>query len=67
MKRRQGLGSRLLEEGIRAAGEYFKADRIYVESQVYARSFYEKQGFRAVSGEFLDDGIPHIRMMLDCR
>ncbi|MBR4458225.1 MAG: GNAT family N-acetyltransferase [Clostridia bacterium] len=63
-RRRQGLGSRVLSEGIRVAREYFGADRIYLEAQVYARPFYERQGFRQISEEFMDDGIPHIRMML---
>ena len=64
VRRRQGLGTRVLREGIRVAREYFGADRIYLEAQVYARSLYEKQGFRQVSEEFLEDGIPHIGMLL---
>ncbi len=63
MKRRTGLGTRLLQEGIRAAEEFFGADKICVESQVYAKGLYEKQGFRVVSDEFLDDGIPHVQMI----
>ena len=65
VKRRQGLGSRILSEGIRAAKDFFQADHIYLESQVYAKGLYEKQGFRQISGEFLLDGIPHVKMLLD--
>jgi ElaA protein len=65
VKRRCGLGSRILEEGIRAAKELLDADKIYVEAQSYAREFYEKQGFRQISDEFLLDGIPHVRMILE--
>ncbi len=65
VKRRSGIGSRILEEGIRVAREVFGAETIYLEAQVYARSFYERQGFRQVSDEYIDDGIPHIRMLLD--
>ena len=65
VRRRCGLGSRILEEGIRAAKELLDADKIYVEAQSYAREFYEKQGFRQVSDEFLLDGIPHVRMILE--
>ena len=64
-KRRCGLGSRILAEGIRAAKEVFLADSIYLEAQVYAKDLYEKQGFRQISEEFLLDGIPHVRMLLD--
>ena len=63
-KRRCGLGSRVLAEGIRAAKEVFLADSIYLEAQVYAKDLYEKQGFRQISEEFLLDGIPHVRMLL---
>ena len=66
-KRRCGLGSRVLAEGIRAAKEVFLADSIYLEAQVYAKDLYEKQGVRQVSEEFLLDGIPHVRMLLDTR
>ncbi len=65
VKRRQGLGSRILKAGIDAAVEFFHADKIYLEAQTYARSLYEKQGFRQISVEFQLDGIPHIRMILD--
>ena len=64
VKRRCGLGSMLLAEGIRAARERFRADYIYLEAQTYAKGLYEKQGFRQISGEFLEDGIPHIKMLL---
>ncbi len=64
-RRRQGLGTRVLREGIRLARERFGAEDIYLEAQTYARSLYEKQGFRPVTEEFLEDGIPHVGMLLD--
>ncbi|MDO4271095.1 MAG: GNAT family N-acetyltransferase [Eubacteriales bacterium] len=65
VKRRCGLGSQILAEGVRAARECFQAKRIYLEAQVYAKRLYEKQGFRQISGEFLLDGIPHVKMLLE--
>ena len=65
-ERRKGYGTRILSEGVRVAKEYFGADSIYLEAQVYAKGLYEKQGFRAVSEEFLLDGIPHVKMLLKC-
>ena len=62
-RRRCGLGSRVLSEGICAAEEYFDAGKIYLEAQTYAKGFYEKQGFRQISEEFLLDGIPHVKML----
>ena len=65
-KRRSGLATALLKEGIRLAEERFEADSIYIEAQVYARSLYEKVGFKQTSEEFLEDGIPHIKMIYEC-
>ena len=62
VKRRCGLGSRILKEGIRLAQEKLRAAAVGLEAQVYARGLYEKQGFVQVSEEFLEDGIPHIEM-----
>lgn len=64
VRRGLGLGSRILAEGIRVAKECLGADQIKIEAQTYARAFYEKAGFRQTSEEFLEDGIPHIRMVL---
>ncbi len=63
--RRKGYGSRVLEEGMSVAAEYFQADKIYLEAQTYARGLYEKHGFRQISDVFLEDGIPHIKMLAE--
>lgn len=65
VRRRCGLATRVVQEGIRIAKEYFGADKIYLEAQVYTKSLYEKQGFVQISEEFLEDGIPHVKMLLD--
>lgn len=65
-RRRKGFGTIVLKEGIKVAKEKFGADKITIEAQVYARKFYENVGFRQVSEEFLEDGIPHIVMTLEC-
>ena len=65
VKRRCGLGSKIVEAAVQTAKEKFRADKITIEAQVYARSLYEKAGFRQISEEFLEDGIPHIQMQRD--
>ncbi len=65
VKRRCGLGTRVLTEGIKTAMEIFDADKIYLEAQTYAKRLYEKQGFKQISDEFLLDGIPHVKMILE--
>ena len=64
-ERGKGYARKVIEEGIKIAKERLKADKIKIEAQVYAQKMYEKIGFRAISKEFLEDGIPHIQMILD--
>ena len=64
VRRRMGLGTKIVQAGIDAAREVFGADVLYVEAQTYAKGLYEKLGFRQISEEFSEDGIPHIRMLL---
>ena len=64
VRRRCGLGTKIVDAAINAAREKLSADVITIEAQVYARSLYEKAGFVQTSEEFLEDGIPHIQMQL---
>lgn len=64
VKRRCGLGSRIVSAAIDTARERFSADSISLEAQVYAKSLYEKLGFVQTSEPFLEDGIPHVKMTL---
>lgn len=65
IKRRCGLGTKIMKVGIDLVKERFKADKIKIGAQVYARKFYENLGFKQVSDEYIEDGIPHIKMLLD--
>ena len=65
LRRREGIGSRLMREGLKVAKEKFGAKKVVIEAQTYVRSMYDKLGFRQTSDEFLDHGIPHIKMELD--
>ena len=62
LRRRQGLGGKLMQAGLRVAKEKFGAKTVKVGAQVYAKPFYESVGFSQISGEYLEDGIPHIYM-----
>ena len=64
VKRRCGMGSRIVSEGIRFAKEKLAAKEIVIEAQTYVKKLYESLGFKAESDEFLEDGIPHVRMRL---
>lgn len=65
IRRRSGVGTALMGAGMRVAKEKFGAKKIKVGAQVYAKPFYEGCGFRQVSGEYLEDGIPHIYMLYE--
>ena len=64
VKRRCGLGTRILDAGIQVAKEKLHAESLTIEAQVYARKLYENADFVQVSDKFLEDGIPHIKMRL---
>lgn len=64
VKRNCGLGTKVVQKGIEVAENFFGAKEILIEAQTYARRLYEKLGFVQVSEEFLEDGIPHIKMRL---
>ena len=65
LKRRCGVGSELMKVGIQVAKEKFGAKKIKIGAQVYAKPFYERSGFKQISGEYLEDGIPHIYMLYE--
>lgn len=60
-----GLGGQLLKEGILQIKEKMNPSSIYIEAQCYATGFYEREGFVISSDEFLEDGIPHVEMVLN--
>ncbi|MCM1284646.1 MAG: GNAT family N-acetyltransferase [Acetobacter sp.] len=42
----------------------FGADKVFVDAQNYAVSFYEKLGFTVNGSEIYDRGLPHIPMII---
>lgn len=41
------------------------AKRVVIDAQTHAIGFYEKFGFKVISDEFMEAGIPHKKMELD--
>ena len=60
--RRRGLGSAIMKTGIAVAKEKFHAKRLQIGAQAWAQPFYESVGFRRISDEYMEDGIPHVYM-----
>lgn len=60
-----GLGTKLMKDSI----DYIKANmpckKISMNAQSHATGFYERFGFKKVSDEFLEEGVPHVQMDLE--
>ena len=65
LRRRAGFGTALMRAGFAVAKEKFGAKRVKIGAQVQAKPFYERLGFRQVSGEYLEDGSPHVYMLAE--
>jgi len=64
--RRTGEGKLLMVNSIEFAIELYGSKKIKISAQTYLKHFYSHLGFK-VSGEpYLEDGIPHVAMILDC-
>lgn len=64
MEHGKGLGGILLKAAIAEVRERWNPIKIVIEAQCYATGYYEREGFKIYSEEFLEDGIPHVRMEL---
>lgn len=61
-KRKSGLGRELMTRSIKHCEDLFGKTSITLSAQAYLKKFYESLGFSAIGDEYLDDGIPHIKM-----
>lgn len=61
-ERKFGYGHDVMKASINAIKKYFKEEKITISAQKYLTKFYETHGFTQVGNEYLEDGIPHIRM-----
>ena len=62
--RRKGLGKELMQEAIKIVLENFRVVSIKLGAQLYLKHFYAQLGFIPCSETYLEDGIPHIEMLL---
>nr|WP_319271657.1 GNAT family N-acetyltransferase [uncultured Draconibacterium sp.] len=60
-----GLGIQMMEEAKRYILENWKPEKIKISAQKYLRKFYEDLGFKIVTDEYLEDGIPHYGMLFE--
>ncbi|MEO9571429.1 MAG: GNAT family N-acetyltransferase [Polaribacter sp.] len=61
-ERKFSYGHHLMKASINAIKTYFNVDEITISAQKYLKKFYETHNFIQVGEEYIEDGIPHIRM-----
>lgn len=62
-ERKFGYGHQLMEASINAIETNFNETIIEISAQKHLRKFYETHVFVFTGKEYLEDGIPHIRMI----
>ena len=62
-ERKFGYGHDLMKASIQAIINNYKETKITISAQVYLQKFYESHDFIKVGEEYLEDGIPHIKMI----
>ncbi|MBM7713945.1 ElaA protein [Bacillus thermophilus] len=62
--RRKGLAKELMKRALRFIQQQTTVDCVKVQAQEYLLSFYGSFGFQPVSEVYMDEGIPHVDMIL---
>lgn len=62
-ERKFGFGHDLIKASIDVVKTEFKVDKITISAQLYLKKFYQMHHFFQVGEGYLEDGIPHIRMI----
>jgi len=63
--RGKGIAKKMMIGAIGFIKNELKEMHIKISAQTYVTEFYEGVGFEVVSGEYLEDGIPHVDMLCD--
>jgi ElaA protein len=62
--RRTGIGKILMARSIEALKALYPGVPIRIGAQLYLKEFYESFSFKQISETYIEDGIPHIEMLL---
>ncbi len=63
-ERQLGYGHDLVKTSIQEIYRRFGSKTIKISAQKHLEAFYEQHGFLAIGKEYLEDGIPHIGMLI---
>ena len=62
-ERGKGYGHKLVEFCIRVINKKWPTKKIKISAQAHLKEFYESHGFVKKGDQYLEDGIPHIKMI----
>lgn len=62
--RGSGAGYRIMEASMECLKDRFNYQSIRISAQTYLKVFYNNLGFKEVGEEYLEDGIPHVNMLV---
>jgi ElaA protein len=62
--RKKELGKVIMEKSIEIIKKNTKEEKIEISAQKYLTKFYKDLGFKKTGKEYLEDNIPHIKMIL---
>ncbi|MGZ3862855.1 MAG: GNAT family N-acetyltransferase [Bacteroidia bacterium] len=62
--RGRAFGYEIMEKAIETAVKKYKPEVISISAQKHLEGFYGNLGFKSVGKVYLDDNIPHIKMLL---
>ena len=60
-----GLAKKLMTQALTVCQQQWQSEKIYVQAQAYLQDFYQSLGFKPISEVYLEDGIPHLDMVLN--
>lgn len=63
--RGKDYGEQLMKQAIVETSKRWPTSNIKISAQCHLQKFYGRLGFRAISEAYLEDGIPHIDMLLE--
>ncbi|HAW93085.1 MULTISPECIES: GNAT family N-acetyltransferase [unclassified Arsukibacterium] len=61
--RRLGLGRVLMDKTLEVTKQYWPDMDIHISAQCYLQQFYQESGFESASEPYLEDDIPHLKMI----
>ena len=56
-------GNQIMNNSIKAIKDHYKTNTIKISAQCYLNKFYTNLQFKPIGEKYLEDGIPHIKML----